>query len=53
MPLNAGPFTLALIDRDRYGRRLRTVTRDGESLGAVLVDERLAEEWRGYRGGWC
>ena len=53
--LNAGPFTLEPIDRDRdtYGRLLRTVTRDGESLGAVLVDEGLAEEWRGYRGSWC
>lgn len=53
--LNEGPFTLEEIDRDRdrYGRLLRTVTRDGESLGAVLVDEGLAEEWRGYRGSWC
>ena len=53
--LNQGPFTLQLIDRDRdqYGRLLRTVTRAGESLGAVLVDEGLAEEWRGYRGSWC
>ena len=53
--LNAGPFTLVSIDRDRdrYGRLLRTVTRDGESLGAVLVEEGLAEEWQGYRGSWC
>jgi endonuclease YncB( thermonuclease family) len=54
--LNAGPFTLAPWperDRDRYGRLLRTVTRGGESLGATLVREGLAEEWRGRRGGWC
>jgi micrococcal nuclease len=53
--LNEGAFTLEPIDRDRdqYGRLLRTVTRDGESLGAVLVDEGLAEEWQGYRGSWC
>jgi micrococcal nuclease len=53
--LNAGPFTLApwTPDRDRYGRLLRTVTRAGESLGAVLVREGLAEEWRGRRGSWC
>ena len=53
--LNAGPFTLESVDRDRdsYGRLLRTVTRDGTSLGAVLVREGLAEEWRGTRGGWC
>lgn len=53
--LNAGPFTLepADRDRDRYGRLLRVVTRGGESLGAELVREGLAEEWQGYRGGWC
>ena len=53
--LNAGPFTLEPIDRDRdaYGRLLRVVTRGGESLGLVLVREGLAEEWRGVRGTWC
>ena len=53
--LNAGPFTLeaAARDRDRYGRLLRTVTRGGESLGAALVREGLAEEWKGRRGSWC
>ena len=53
--LNEGAFTLESVDRDRdsYGRLLRTVTRDGTSLGAVLVREGLAEEWRGYRSGWC
>ena len=53
--LNAGPFTLApwTPDRDRYGRLLRTVTREGESLGAVLVGEGLAERWNGRRGSWC
>ena len=53
--LNEGPFSLEPVDRDRdrYGRLLRTVTRDGESLGAVLVDEGLAEEWGGTRRAWC
>ena len=57
--LNQGAFTLEANDdgtgrdRDRYGRLLRTVTRDGDSLGAVLVQEGLAEEWKGYRGSWC
>ena len=53
--LNAGPFTLEPTDRatDRYGRSLRVVTRGGESLGETLVDEGLAERWRGYRGEWC
>ena len=54
--LNQGPFTLARAgnrDRDRYGRLLRTVTRRGESLGAALVREGLAERWSGRRGSWC
>ena len=53
--LNQGAFTLESVDRDRdpYGRLLRTVTRDGASVGAVLVREGLAEEWRGRRSGWC
>ena len=55
--LNAGPFTLApgdpARDRDRYGRLLREVTRDGESLGDAMVAEGLAETWRGYRRDWC
>ena len=53
--LNQGAFTLETVDRDRdpYGRLLRTVTRDGASVGAVLVREGLAEEWQGPRGGWC
>ena len=53
--LNEGAFSLEAADRDRdpYGRLLRTVTRDGASVGAVLVREGLAEEWQGTRGGWC
>lgn len=57
--LNQGPFTLAANsdgsgrDHDKYGRALRVVTRDGASLGETLVDEGLAEEWKGYRGSWC
>jgi endonuclease YncB( thermonuclease family) len=54
--LNAGPFTLVPITRDvdRYGRKLRRVERDGESLGAVLVGEGLARDYGGgKRAGWC
>lgn len=53
--LNAGPFTLESIDRseDKYGRALKVITRDGESLGDQLVAEGLAEEWRGRRRDWC
>ena len=53
--LNSGAFALdpAGRERDRYGRLLRVVTRAGRSLGAQLVEEGLAEPWRGRRGDWC
>lgn len=55
--LNAGPFTLEPNpfgeSEDRYGRSLMVVTRGGESLGAVLVAEGLAEAWGGPRKAWC
>jgi micrococcal nuclease len=53
--LNAGPFSIeaSARDRDRYGRLLRTVTRDGRSIGAQMVAEGLAETWKGRRGDWC
>jgi endonuclease YncB( thermonuclease family) len=53
--LNAGAFDLASAgrERDRYGRLLRIVRRDGRSLGAQLVAEGLAEPWRGRRSDWC
>lgn len=53
--LNAGPFSLASIERDHdsYGRTLRVVSRRGESLGAVLEGEGLAEDWSGHRRDWC
>ena len=55
--LNAGPFSLEPNpegrSEDRYGRSLMLVTRDGASLGAVLVREGLAEQWGGPRRNWC
>ena len=53
--LNSGGFSLETIDRDedQYGRKLRIVTRDGKSLGDILVEEGLAEEWKGRRSSWC
>ncbi len=57
--LNAGPFSLqsprsnGARDTDRYARALRIVTRQGDSLGARLVAEGLAETWQGKRGSWC
>ena len=53
--LNAGAFSLdsAGRDADRYGRKLRIVTRGGTSVGSVLVAEGLARPWKGRRRGWC
>lgn len=53
--LRQGPFQLQSIDRDedRYGRKLRVVTRNGRSLGDQLVAEGLARTWSGRREPWC
>jgi micrococcal nuclease len=53
--LNGGPVTLAPADRDtdRYGRLLRIVERNGQSLGGQLVSEGLARRWTGRRMPWC
>jgi micrococcal nuclease len=53
--LAAGPVALEAVDRDRdqYGRKLRIVTRDGVSLGAVLVAEGLARPYDGHKRPWC
>ncbi len=53
--VNAGPFSLQSINRDedRYGRKLRIITRGGESLGSILVDEGLARYYEGGRRSWC
>ena len=54
--LSDGPFVLEPIsgrDQDRYGRKLRIVTRNGRSLGDQLVGEGLARTWSGRREAWC
>ena len=53
--MNAGPFQVVADgrDEDRYGRKLRTIERDGRSLGGVLVAEGLARPWDGARRSWC
>lgn len=53
--LNAGTFSIERIDRDtdRYGRQLRILTRDGESIGGVLVEAGLARWYEGGRRPWC
>lgn len=53
--LNAGAFSLVAGDRDQdqYGRKLRTVTRAGVSIGNMLIAEGLARRWDGGRHPWC
>lgn len=40
-------------DEDRYERKLRIVTRQGRSIGDILVSEGLARRWDGSRYPWC
>lgn len=53
--LNAGAFSLVrgYREEDRYGRKLRTVTRSGRSIGETLAEEGLARRWDGSRHPWC
>lgn len=53
--LNDGPFSLLAgwRDEDRYGRKLRIVSREEQSLGERLMAEGLARSWDGPRHGWC
>lgn len=53
--LNAGPLSLVagVRDEDRYGRKLRTVTRQDRSIGETLIGEGLAHRWGGPRQSWC
>lgn len=54
--LSAGPFVMEPQPRarDKYGRKLAVVSRDGVSLGAQLVEEGLARPYAGgKRRGWC
>ena len=53
--LNDGEFELRGIarDEDRYGRKLRSVHRDGQSLGDVLLKEGLAQRYAGRKPDWC
>jgi endonuclease YncB( thermonuclease family) len=54
--LNAGPISLRLAgkrDADRYGRKLRVVSREGRSIGRQLIEEGLARPWDGGKRPWC
>ena len=52
--MNDGPFHLVNGGRrDRFGRRLSTIMREGRSLGDMLISEGLARRWDGARRSWC
>ncbi|RWK47799.1 MAG: thermonuclease family protein [Mesorhizobium sp.] len=53
--LNVGPFshTAGWRDEDQHGRKLRTVTRHGRSIGDTMIEEGLARRWGGARRSWC
>lgn len=53
--LNDGAFSLSKVgrDKDRYGRKLRTVWRSDLSLGEQLVVAGLAARWNAPRRNWC
>ena len=54
--LNAGPIDIAPLgnrDEDKYGRKLRLVTINGQSVGDILIGEGLAWPWEGRRHDWC
>ena len=54
--INASPFDLETSGsryEDVYGRKLRVLSRDGESLGQKLVASGLARQWDGARHPWC
>lgn len=54
--VNQGGFTMAPWDHrdeDMYGRKLRVLERDGQSLGMMLVAEGLVRSWDAARRSWC
>jgi micrococcal nuclease len=53
--MNDGPFSVLEfgLGADRYGRQLRTIERDGQSVGDLLIAEGLARRWDGARHSWC
>lgn len=54
--LNDGPFEVTTVgdrDEDRYGRKLRVLVRNGQSLGDRLIAEGLAKTWVGHKEPWC
>lgn len=53
--VNSGPITLQPIDRDQdvYGRKLRLVFVNGQSVGRTLVSEGVAHRYVRGKLPWC
>ena len=54
--LNQGEFEMVahrLQRRDRHGRDLMVLQRNGQSIGAILIDEGLADRYLGSKRSWC
>lgn len=54
--LNEGPFDMVahrLQRRDRFGRDLMVIERNGISIGRQLMDEDLAHRYIGSKRSWC
>jgi endonuclease YncB( thermonuclease family) len=53
--LESGPITLQPIDRDEdvYGRKLRLVFVNGQSVGETLIGEGLAHRYVRGKLPWC
>ena len=53
--LQSGNISLRSVsrDEDQYGRKLRIVLVDGDSVGGTLVGEGLARWYEGGRRPWC
>lgn len=51
--LSSEPFSLARSGKDRYGRTLAAIYNHQGEVGAAMVREGLARQWRGRRQPWC
>jgi endonuclease YncB( thermonuclease family) len=54
--LNEGEFEMIahrLQRQDRFGRYLMVVQRNGQSIGATLIEEGLAHRYLGSKWSWC
>jgi endonuclease YncB( thermonuclease family) len=54
--LNQGPFDMTahrFNSTDKYGRDLMVLTRGGQSIGGILIDESLAHRYVGMKRSWC